>query len=123
MCGNSPRVSRTAPAAGQPLVLAGWGSLDGTEDPAHRPDRLQSATYQVVRPAPGTVSVRSTGPRPTTSACPFDSGAPYLSTGPGAPRLVATEIGGPGCPHSGEETTARSDVLARWITAQTATAP
>lgn len=114
-------VSTTAPAVGEALVLAGWGSTDGTEDPRHRPERVQTADYKVGRVAPNQVFVTATGPEPGTSACPFDSGAPFLAVGGAAPRLVATEIGGPVCPHAGEETTARSDVLAGWIDAQTGT--
>lgn len=109
-----------APAVGEPLVLAGWGSTDGVEDPAHRPARLQTAQYRVARVAASQAFATATGPGPTTSACPFDSGGPFLTAGP-APHLVATEIGGPLCPHRGEETVARSDVLAGWVADQTAT--
>ncbi|GAA5141133.1 hypothetical protein [Pseudonocardia adelaidensis] len=50
-----------------------------------------------------------------TSACPFDSGAQFLMEGSGKPELGATEIAGPTCPRSSEETTARADALAIWI--------
>lgn len=112
-------VSTTPPAVGDDLVLAGWGSADSVEDPANRPTRLRTADYEVVRVAARQVFARATG---AAKACPFDSGAPFLSVGNGAPRLVASEIGGPVCPQAGEETTARGDAMAGWIAEQTASA-
>jgi secreted trypsin-like serine protease len=114
-------VSTAAPTVGESLVLAGWGSTDGIADPTHRPARLQTADYEVTRVSADHVFARPTGPGATSSACPFDSGAPFVATGAGGARLVATEIGGPTCPQSGEETTARSDALAGWIETQTGT--
>jgi secreted trypsin-like serine protease len=109
-------VSSRAPAAGQSLVLAGWGSTDGVEDPAHRPTRLQTAAYTITRVTPTQVFARANG---QGRACPFDSGGPFLTTGAGPAQLVATEIGGPVCPQAGEEAMARGDALADWIRAQT----
>jgi len=57
-------------------------------------------------------------PSTSTSACPFDSGAPYFSEDNGKAQLVATDVDGPTCPHSGEEITARIDVVVPWINAQ-----
>lgn len=55
-------------------------------------------------------------PAPDTSACPHDSGAPYLRTqDSGAPVLVSVENSGPNCPHSQQETTARVDAVAGWV--------
>jgi len=56
-----------------------------------------------------------TGPEAGTSACPYDSGAPFVGEGDEGPELVATEVSGPECPHTAEETTARTDTLADWI--------
>jgi len=59
-----------------------------------------------------TVNVVSYAPAADTSACLYDSGAPYFSTAPGAaPTLVSIESTGPDCPH----TTARVDTIAKWI--------
>ena len=55
-------------------------------------------------------------PSSTTSACLWDSGAPYFSEGAnGAVALVSVEIDGPACPHSQEETTGGIDRIADWI--------
>ncbi len=54
-------------------------------------------------------------PAPDTSACPYDSGAPYFTEKKGSPRLVSVVSVGPRCPHSAEETTARVDNIAPWI--------
>jgi hypothetical protein len=63
-----------------------------------------------------TVLVRGYSPAPDTSACLYDSGAPYLSAPPGTvPRLVSVESTGPNCPHNQSETTSRVDVLVPWI--------
>jgi hypothetical protein len=62
------------------------------------------------------VLVRGYSPAADTSACLYDSGAPYFSAPPGAaPRLVSVENTGPNCPHAQSETTARIDVLVSWI--------
>jgi hypothetical protein len=63
-----------------------------------------------------TVGVAGQWPARDTSACPYDSGAPYFSTPAGsAPVLVAVESTGPACPHSRQETAARVDPLVSWI--------
>lgn len=107
-----------APEQGDSVVLAGWGADDGSADLTHRPDRLQTADFQVTRITGTELSIEATGPDLLTSACAFDSGAPFFSDDD-EPLLVATEISGPTCPHSSEETTARADVLVDWIGAQT----
>jgi hypothetical protein len=63
-----------------------------------------------------TVLVRGYSPAADTSACLYDSGAPYFTTAPGAaPRLTSVESTGPDCPHSLSETTSRVDVVVPWI--------
>ncbi|MEJ2863950.1 trypsin-like serine protease [Actinomycetospora flava] len=114
-------VSRDAPAPGEDLVLAGWGSTDAAADPTHRPERLQSGEFEVAGVAPRELTVTATGPKRTTSACPMDSGAPYMSPRDGKPRLVATVTNGPPCPHALPGTAARTDVIADWIAGQTGT--
>ncbi|HEV7823441.1 MAG TPA: S1 family peptidase [Mycobacteriales bacterium] len=104
------RIARTQPRPGDVLRLAGWGSLT-SEDPVPSA-RLQTGLVRVTSVAPTTAGVTGYAPAPDTSACPYDSGAPYFTA---RLRLVSVESGGPDCPHAGEETTARVDVLARWI--------
>jgi secreted trypsin-like serine protease len=103
------------PESGDAVRMAGWGSADGVADLTHRPDQLQTAEFMVTRVTDDELFIEATGPDLLTSACAFDSGAPFFSDEDGEPALVATEISGPTCPHSSEETTARTDVLADWI--------
>ncbi|WP_439385247.1 S1 family peptidase [Amycolatopsis lexingtonensis] len=107
-------VNRTLPKVGQQLTLAGWGSLTAANPvPAQR---LQQGTVAVAKVDTTTLGVRGAAPEITTSACTYDSGAPYFTGG----KLVAVEATGPGCPHAGIETTSRADVIADWITTHTA---
>jgi secreted trypsin-like serine protease len=103
------------PSPGDRVRMAGWGSADGAGDVTHRPDRLQTARFMVTRVGDIELFIEATDPHMLTSACTFDSGAPFFTEGSGKPELVATEIAGPTCPHSSEETTARADALAMWI--------
>ncbi|GAB3139459.1 trypsin-like serine protease [Amycolatopsis stemonae] len=108
------KVNRTIPKVGTQLTMAGWGSLTGTDPkPA---TRMQQGTVAVAKVDPTTLGVRGAAPEITTSACTYDSGAPYFT----GTELVAVEATGPGCPHAGIETTSRADVLADWITGTTA---
>lgn len=101
--------NHAAPKVGAQLTLAGWGSLTGTDPkPA---TRMQQGTVAVAKVEPTTLGVRGAAPEITTSACTYDSGAPYFTE----TELVAVEATGPGCPHPGIETTSRVDVLAAWI--------
>jgi secreted trypsin-like serine protease len=107
-------VSRATPKVGQQLTLAGWGSLTAANPkPA---TRLQQGTVAVAKVDPTTLGVRGAAPEITTSACTYDSGAPYFS----GDQLVSLEATGPDCPHAGIETTSRADVIADWITTHTA---
>jgi hypothetical protein len=55
-------------------------------------------------------------PAADTSACLYDSGAPYFTTPTGAaPLLVSIESNGPDCPHTTPEITARVDTITSWI--------
>jgi secreted trypsin-like serine protease len=108
------KVNRTVPKVGQQLTLAGWGSLTGADPkPA---SRMQQGTVAVAKVEPATLGVRGAAPEITTSACTYDSGAPYFT----GTELVALEATGPGCPHAGIETTSRADILAAWIAKTTA---
>ncbi|MDT7804694.1 MAG: hypothetical protein QOI78_8127 [Actinomycetota bacterium] len=107
-------LNRALPKVGDQLTLAGWGSLTSTNPkPA---TRMQQGTVAVANVAPTTLGVRGAAPAITTSACTYDSGAPYFTEA----GLVALEATGPGCPHAGIETTSRTDVLADWIKKTTA---
>ncbi|HUR09668.1 MAG TPA: trypsin-like serine protease [Nonomuraea sp.] len=106
-------VSRTAPSVGGRLTLAGWGSRTAANPKPS--SRLQQGTVQVASVAPTTVGVRGTAASPMTSACAFDSGAPYFVPSDGGGQLVSVEATGPDCPHSSVETTSRADVIASWI--------
>lgn len=109
-------VNRVTPSVGQQLTLAGWGAL-GKTNPAPSA-KLQQGTVAVATVGALTLGVRGTAPAATTSACTYDSGAPYfIPSGPGG-QLVSVEATGPGCPHSGVETTSRADVLAGWLDKQ-----
>ncbi|WP_037314557.1 S1 family peptidase [Amycolatopsis orientalis] len=111
-------VSRVLPKVGQHLTLAGWGSLTSTNPvPA---GRMQQGSVQVATVAPTTVGVRGAAPAITTSACTYDSGAPYFVPDDKSGALVSIEATGPGCPHAGIETTSRADVIADWIATHTA---
>jgi len=106
-------VEKSAPVAGQQLTLAGWGSL--TEVSPTPSMKMQQGAMQVVSSDATTAKVIGVAPQNTTSACSYDSGAPYfVGEGIGG-RLVAVESDGPDCPHSTPETTARVDLLAGWI--------
>ena len=110
-------VDRVTPSVGQELTLAGWGAL-GKTNPAPS-KKLQQGTVQVATVAATTLGVRGVSPVATTSACAYDSGAPYFIPAGSGGQLVSVEATGPGCPHSGVETTSRADVIANWLAAQT----
>jgi secreted trypsin-like serine protease len=111
-------LSRNPPKPGDVLRLAGWGSIDAEADLTHRPDRLQTGQVEIDAVSQTDVLVHGLAPHPTTSACPYDSGAPYFRRVGVVFFLVATEVEGPDCPHDQDETTARIDTIANWITAQ-----
>lgn len=107
-------VASSAPAAGAILRIAGWGA-DNSTDPTPS-SVLRTGQVQVSYLSSANLFVRAYGPSSDTSACPYDSGAPYFTeSATGSPALVSVEQDGPGCPHSQNETTARADVVAGWI--------
>jgi secreted trypsin-like serine protease len=106
-------VSSRAPRVGDKVRIAGWGwTGEGEQTPS---TTLWTGTVKVVSLAPTTAGVVGLRPGPDTSACVYDSGAPYFVAGERGPRLVAVESGGPTCPHARTETTVRVDPLAAWI--------
>lgn len=111
-------LARFKPRVGQVLRITGWGSVDAVADLSHRPDRLQTGLVEISSVSKTVVLVNGLAPHPTTSACPYDSGAPYFRDLGTSVVLVATEVTGPDCPHSQNETTARIDTIAAWISNQ-----
>jgi secreted trypsin-like serine protease len=113
-------LSTQPPAVGDVLRLTGWGATSSANPvPA---THLRTGQVQVSSVAAGTVGVHGYAPSADTSACLYDSGAPYFAEQP-VPRLVSVESTGPDCPHPLEETTARTDNQYLWITQQISTSP
>jgi secreted trypsin-like serine protease len=107
-------LSQKKPKAGQILRIAGWGALDSV-NPAPS-THLQTGQVKVGHTSGAYVGVTGYAPESTTSACLYDSGAPYfLEPAGGQPVLVSVESDGPDCPHDQVETTARVDVVTDWI--------
>jgi V8-like Glu-specific endopeptidase len=102
------------PTSGDVLRITGWGSLsDVNPAPA---THLQTGQVKVTSISTTVIGVVGYKPKPTTSGCLYDSGAPYFAEAPGRlPRLVSIESNGPACPHSQEETTARVDPIVPWL--------
>lgn len=107
-------IGQTKPSAGQELVVAGWGATDSENPtPSHQ---LRWGKFQVSSVAASTLQLHGVWPEADTSACTYDSGAPYFTLPEtGDATLVSVESDGPGCPHVSDETTARIDVIADWI--------
>ncbi|HWD05111.1 MAG TPA: trypsin-like serine protease [Amycolatopsis sp.] len=108
------KVSHATPAAGQELTLAGWGSLSAVD--AKPSTKLQQGTFAIGEITATTLGVHGVAPAADTSACLYDSGAPYFVASGRGGRIVAVESQGPDCPHADAETTSRVDVIAGWIT-------
>jgi hypothetical protein len=102
------------PLNGQLLTLAGWGATSSVNPTPS--SQLFTGVVKIWSVQSATVLVRGYSPAVDTSACLYDSGAPYFTTPPGlAPRLASVESTGPNCPHSLSETTSRVDVVVPWI--------
>ena len=115
-------LSDTAPAAGDVLTIAGWGATSSIVPTPSTRLSIGQVKFQTVNAT--TISVVGSYPAADTSACLYDSGAPYFTTPVGAaPQLVSTESTGPDCPHTSAETTARVDTITRWITTIVADLP
>jgi secreted trypsin-like serine protease len=109
-------VATTRPSKGAIVAMAGWGA---TQDVNPTPsNQLYWGRMKVTGSSSTTVSVVGYAPSTNTSACLYDSGAPYFTTG-STPLLVSTESTGPSCPHTSAETTARVDnqltFLRSWV--------
>lgn len=107
-------LSTTAPRKGTLLTMAGWGATSSVNPVPST--QLSTGVVKVSAVRSSTLDVVGYSPAPNTSACLYDSGAPYFTTPPGGvPLLVSTESDGPNCPHTTPETTARVDINASWI--------
>jgi secreted trypsin-like serine protease len=105
-------IAGTAPRRGQILTLAGWGALSDVN--AQPQSQLYYGEVSIQSIKTSTIGVVGYWPSPQTSACLYDSGAPYFTTG-STPLLYSVESNGPSCPHSTPETTARVDDIATWV--------
>lgn len=107
-------VSTTAPKTGTIVRMTGWGATSSAD--AAPTTHLQTGQFKINRVSGASVMVVGYAPAANTSACLWDSGAPYfIENANGAQTLVSVESDGPACPHSQEETTERVDWLADWI--------
>ena len=104
----------SAPKSGAILRITGWGATTSVNPVAVT--HLQTGQVKVRRVTGSSVLVVGYAPAPDTSACLWDSGAPYFSeSANGSAALVSVESDGPDCPHSQDETTSRIDRVADWI--------
>jgi secreted trypsin-like serine protease len=107
-------MAAAAPKAGAILRLTGWGATTSVNPVPVT--HLMTGQVKVKRVIGTSVLVVGYAPAPDTSACLWDSGAPYFSeSSGGTTALVSVESDGPACPHSQEETTTRIDRNADWI--------
>lgn len=113
-------VKPTAPKVGENLVLAGWGATS-SDNPV--PGTVLNYGHVAVGSVDdANIGVHGVSPSAFTSACLYDSGAPYFQPiGAKTGLLVSVESTGPDCPHDQLETTARADVIVKWIYQQVAT--
>jgi secreted trypsin-like serine protease len=107
-------LAAAAPKTGAILRLTGWGATTSVNPVPVT--HLMTGLVKVKRVNGTSVLVVGYMPFPDTSACLWDSGAPYFSESSGGTvALVSVESDGPACPHSQEETTTRIDRNADWI--------
>lgn len=107
-------VATTKPQTGAIVRMTGWGATNSNNPtPA---THLQTGQFMLNRVADTSAMMVGYAPAANTSACLYDSSAPYFTENPdGTQTLVSVESDGPSCPHSQEETTARVDHIADWI--------
>jgi secreted trypsin-like serine protease len=107
-------LAAASPKAGAILRMTGWGATSSVNPiPV---THLMTGQVKVKRVNGMSLLVVGYAPAPDTSACLWDSGAPYFSeSSSGTAALVSVESDGPACPHSQEETTTQIDRNADWI--------
>jgi secreted trypsin-like serine protease len=106
-------LSTRKPTIGEVLRITGWGATDSTNPVPS--DQLMTGQVKVSSVTSTTVGVVGYKPKPTTSACLYDSGAPYFVERDRRQFLAGVESDGPDCPHHLEETTSRVDNITNWI--------
>jgi secreted trypsin-like serine protease len=106
-------LATSPPRVGDVLRVTGYGALNS--DVIVPSTILQTGQVTVVGLDASRIGVTGFAPARDTSACPFDSGAPYFVEGRGGPKLVSVENTGPDCPHADVEVTARVDNIVKWI--------
>lgn len=111
--GQALDIATEAPVAGEQLTIAGWGATDSVNPAPSK--QLRYGKVAVSSTTSKDALVHGVWPQADTSACTYDSGAPYFA---GNGTLVSVESDGPDCPHAADETTARVDVIASWISQQ-----
>ena len=112
-------LATAAPKVGAILRITGWGATTSVNPVPVT--HLMTGQVRARRVTGTTVLVDGFAPAPDTSACVWDSGAPYFSeSANGSAALVSIETDGPPCPHSQDETTTRVDRIADWIHQTTA---
>jgi secreted trypsin-like serine protease len=112
-------VATKAPKTGTIVRMTGFGATNSV-DPVPV-TRLQTGQFEVRRVSGSSILVQGYAPAADTSACPYDSGAPYfVEAANGSASLVSVESDGPSCPHSQLETTSRVDRISAWIASTTA---
>ena len=105
-------LAQGAPAVGEVLRLTGWGATTADGAPV---THLQTGQFKVSSTDAQDVYVTGYLPSTSTSACPYDSGAPYFAETAAGDVLVGVESDGPDCPHTAPETTSRVDTNLIWI--------
>lgn len=107
-------LAASPPSVDDVLRLTGYGADTSVNPEPSTILRTGQVTVVVVEDS--TIGVTGFAPERDTSACAFDSGAPYFVERDGRrPLLVSVESDGPACPHAEVETTARVDNIRSWI--------
>jgi secreted trypsin-like serine protease len=105
-------LAQGAPSTGEVVRLTGWGATTADGAPE---THLQTGQFEITSTDQEYVYVVGYAPSADTSACPYDSGAPYFAETVAGDILVAVESDGPDCPHTDAETTSRVDTNLSWI--------
>jgi secreted trypsin-like serine protease len=107
-------VSTRAPRSNEVLRMTGWGATTSVNPTPVT--HLRTGQFTIRRVTTTNVGVVGRAPASNTSACPYDSGAPYFREDASRNAvLVSVERDGPDCPHAQVEATSRVDNMAAWI--------
>ncbi|WP_072687508.1 S1 family peptidase [Rhodococcus marinonascens] len=105
------------PNSGDLVAIDGWGANTSVDPMPAQHVRLGG--FRIAEVADTTIQVAGLLPLSTTSACAYDSGAPYFTpTSLSEGVLVGVENDGPPCPHNQLDTAARVDNQVDWIRSQ-----